>query len=261
MSYSFYNDKSLTYWTDRPLVAAEAFAQMAAFLSRLQTFNEIFSQFYVANLNTMRYVGLQPDLSDLRDKLIAGFGPDDGFVNTDPDDYTFHINSRSVFGFSGSFSTVAQETEIGCQISVTCGCFDAFPGSPGTNLVDIVPSSSLATPEFLRGLLKEMVDFWRPADALITRPNVRSLLEQPVGEAAIGWLTYLADPAAATVVPDEFAHEPLADGILIQAADRPGKEDDAEYVARLIRLRDALKPDGFLSNRTAMSARAQQSLA
>ena len=120
-------------------------------------------------------------------------------------------------------------------------------------MVDITVSAKLATPAFFRGLLEQTVTFWRPADAVVRRAKVSDLLEEPGGNAFIGGLTYLADPGAAEAVPADFTQQPFADGTLIQAAERPGTENDADYVARLIRLRDALRPGGFLSNRSALS--------
>jgi hypothetical protein len=67
-----------------------------------------------------------------------------------------------------------------------------------------------------------------------------------VGEANVGWLTYLADPDVAHALPDDLSGEALADGLLIQAAETPGKADDAEYMDRLMRLRDTLRSHGFL---------------
>ena len=249
MSYSFDNDTVLAYWTDRPLVARDAFAQTAAFLRRLQAFSDVFSRLYVSNINTFRYTPLAPDFSNFDAELIAGLDPELSFSNPEPGNYSFSMSARSELGFSSSFATVPKDSQIGCWVSVKCGCFDSYPGSREKDRVDITVSPKLATPEFMRGLLEQTIEFWRPSDAAITRSKVRSLLKLPVGDATIGWLTYLADPAAAIAdaVPPDMVHEPLADGILIQAAERPGNEHDADYVARLLLLRDALWPRGFLS--------------
>ena len=253
MSYSFYNDSVLAYWVDRPLTAEEVFAQVDAFLRRLQSFSDVFSQIYAANLNTRRYVPLSPDFSNLPAELIAGQNPERGFVNEDPEAGSFSMTSRAIQGFGGDFATVPKNAQTGCWLGVKCGVYEGFLSENSPNMVDITVSPGLATPEFLRGLLEQTVAFWRPADAAVTRTKVSLLLEQPIGEARPGWLTYIADPTVAGAVPRDMPHEPLADGILIQAADRPGKEDDAAYVARLIRLRDALRPAGFLARRRELS--------
>ena len=253
MSYSFYNDKILAYWENRPLAAEEAFGKVDAFLRRLQSFSDVFSQIYAANLNTRRHVPLSPDFSNLHAELIAGQDPERGFVNEDPEEASFSMTSRAIQGFGGDFATVPKNAQTGCWLGIRCGVYEGFLSENSPNMVDITVSPGLATPEFLRGLLEQTVAFWRPAEALVTRPKVDALLDMPVEEASVGWLTYIADPTVADAVPPDMPHEPLADGILIQAAERPGKEDDAAYVARLIRLRDTLRPAGFLGRRLELS--------
>ena len=250
MSYSYYNDKILAYWSGKPLIAREAFAQIADFLRCLQAFSNVFSQLYVVQGNRRRRTALEPDFSNFNAELAARMDTRRGYWNADPDNVAFSMTSHAIQGFGTMFSTVPTSSKTGCWVSVTCGRYEGFLPSNLPNMVDVTVSPELATPAFLRGLLEQTVLFWRPEDAFLNCNDVDDLLEQPVGEPGIGWLTYLSDPAAGGAVPNDIAQEPLADGILIQAADQPGKADDADYVARLIRLRDALRLQGFLINRS-----------
>ena len=256
MTYSYYNDAVLAYWRDKPLIAREAFAQIADFLRCLQAFSDVFSQLYVVQGNRRRRTALEPDFSNFNAELAARVDTRLSYWNADPDNVAFSMTSKAIHGFGTMFSTVPTDSRTGCWVSVTCGQYEDQHRSVSPNIVDITASPELATPAFLRGLLEQTVLFWRPRNALIVRSKVRRLLEQPVGEAGIGWLTYLSDPAAGGAVPDDLAQEPLADGVLIQAADQPGRADDADYVARLIRLRDALRLQGFLVNRSAKDGKA-----
>lgn len=66
-------------------------------------------------------------------------------------------------------------------------------------------------PALLRVVMEQTMLFWQPKDAFRNCNDMDNLLEQPVGEPGIGWLT---DPAVGRAVPDDLAQEPLADGIL-----------------------------------------------
>lgn len=245
MSYSFHNDVVLTYWRNRTLTAHEAFAQMAAFLRRLQVFSEVFSNLYVSNYVIDDQIRLQPDFSNFEAEVAACVDHDIGYTNVDPQDLAFSMTSCSAMGFNGYFSTVPSDQDNGCWIKIICGQEeDGLEGAP--NQVHILVSPELATPLFLRGLVKQTVQFWRPANALLSQSKVSNSVKQPVAEASIGWLTYMANPDVGQVLPDDVAREAFADGVLIQASDRPGRVDDADYIDRLIRLRDTLRPLGFL---------------
>ena len=245
MSYSYYNDKILAYWWNRPVIAHEAFAQMAAFLQRLQAFSDLFTSLYVSNDRTMKWISLRQDLSNFEAEMISCMSEDGSYRNSDPNDVTFSMTSYAYRGFDILFSTVPNDSDVGCWLTISCGQEkDGLSGAP--NQVHITISPELAAPDFLRGLLEQTVLFWHPADAVLDQSEISKLLAQPVGEANVGWLTYLADPNVAQALPDDFSGEAFADGILIQAAETPGKADDAVYMDRLMRLRDMLRSHSFL---------------
>lgn len=112
---------------------------------------------------------------------------------------------------------------------------------------------TVETPALFRTLFEETLRYWQPADATVNRSDVMEALDQPIGEVHPGWLTYIADTSVADCVPADFACEPFADGVIIQSAERPGTADDPDYMARLFRLRDALRPQGWLSKRMELS--------
>lgn len=252
MSCSFYNLSARIVWYNRPLVARAAFDQIASYLRQLQALNPLFSRFYVSRYQDQATVLLAPDLSNFDAEIALAIPRERAYKNADSADKTFSMSYMGWGGFGATFATVADGRQAGCWIDVSCGSDD--PEHP--NRVDIKVSPGLESPDFLRALLDNMTLFWGPASGLVTRAGMHKVVRQPVGEVDVGWLTYLSNPDAVRALPASVSSYLLADGVVVQAAERPGHADDPEYVRSVLRVRDALEPQGFLRDPTEVATMA-----
>jgi hypothetical protein len=66
------------------------------------------------------------------------------------------------------------------------------------------------------------------------------------GEAEIGWLTYIADPSIAEVLPPEVAVKRVGPGVVFQLGDHFSSHERPEDVALGLRVKDALGAAGKL---------------
>ena len=245
---STYDTKILSYWQDRPLRAHEAFSQIAKFLHRLQQRHPAFSSLYF--MNGKGYCPIQADFSNLEAELVASMNSETRYINDDPQDDGFSMNCLSPHGFLAPFTNAIRQRQQTVRLSIQCGEIArpiAFRTAPDHVFLAVAPE--VESPELLRDLFEDIVFFWRPDSAVVSRAKIRRLLELPITDIHPGWLTYIANPEVAAALPDDIVHQPYADGVLIQAAARPGREDDAEYVGKLRRIRDILHPLGLLRER------------
>lgn len=83
-------------------------------------------------------------------------------------------------------------------------------------------SPELESPQFLRALLDNAVLFWKPYWGTVIRSAMYDVDDQARRTVRVGWLTYLSDPGTACVLPPSASWYPLADGIVVQAAEQPG---------------------------------------
>jgi len=253
LSYSLCNTTITSYWRGKPLSAREVFDRMAAFLKQLQSFNDLFSCFYISNGTTDIWTPLKADLSDAVLEVSKRTDPEVAYSNADANDKSFSMQSYSPLGFSALFATVSDSRKDGFWIDIVCGQDERHSRANAPNRVTINVSPSLANPNFLRALLQQTVVFWKPADAAVSHPDVDSLLRQPAGEISPGWLTYLAEVSAADLPLSKYTYECFEDGIIIQASEEPGKKNDPVYVSRLSEISHALKLIGLTKGRKEAS--------
>ncbi len=245
MSYSLDNVTLRVYWFNRPLTARAAFDQMIGYLRRLQQVSPVFAQLYLLRTQDMARVRLAPDFSNFDHEVALDMEPDWVYQNPDPTNSAFTLACRNSIGFSASFATVPNDQQTGCWITLSCGRVNTGKATfPDFVILNVSPE--LETPEFLRRLLEHTVQFWHPDWGTITQGAVEDILQQPIGDVSVGWLTYFDHPAVAGVLPPSVSSYPLAGGLVVQAAERPGMAEDAEYVRRLVQIRDTLEPRGFL---------------
>ena len=249
MSYSFYNLSARIFWYNRPLVARAAFDQIASYLRQLQALSPLFSRLHVSRYQDQATVLLGPDFSSFDAEVALAIPCERAYENADPADKAFSMSCMGCGGFGATFATVVDDRQAGCWIDVSCGSDN--PEHP--NCVDIKVSPELESPDFLRALLDNTILFWKPASGLVTRAAMHKVVRQPIGEVDVGWLTYLSNPDAVRALPASVSSYLLADGIVVQAAERPGHADDPEYVRSVLCVRDALEPHGFLRDPTEVT--------
>jgi len=250
--FTYDTNAILAYWYRRPLPAHEAFRAMSDFVLRLRHVSPLFDNLFVAR--ETRYVPLHADLSNLEQELAdVSRRRDFSYTNLDPKDVRFALTSFSRLGFRGSFVDAKSSKQRLVDLSISCGQLELGRKPVAPNHVILAMAPKAETPALFRTLFEETVRFWQPADATVSRSDVMEALDQPIGEVQPGWLTYIAEKSVADCAPADFVCEPFADGVLIQAAERPGTADDPDYMARLFRLRDALRPQGWLSRRMELS--------
>lgn len=246
MSYSYTDNTNVrVYWFNRPLTARAAFDQMIGYLRRLQQVSPVFSQLYLLRSRNSATVPLAPDFSNFDHEVALGMNPDWVYQNPDPTNIAFTLACHNSIGFTADFATVPNEQQAGCWITLSCGRVNAGKATfPDFVILNVSPE--LETPEFLRTLLEHTVQFWHPDWGTISHSFVYDLLQQPIGDVSIGWLTYFDRPAVAGVLPPSVSSYPLAEGLVVQAAERPGTAEDPAYVSQLLLLRNTLKARSFL---------------
>jgi Immunity protein 52 len=104
--------------------------------------------------------------------------------------------------------------------------------------------------DFLRHVVSVTVDYWKPEAARVNRYAFQDKVEGQSRAArhTIGWLNYIRRPGVCAAVPADVKCEPFGPegGALITLQREPVSADDAQAVARAVRVRDALLPGGWL---------------
>jgi len=153
-------------------------------------------------------------------------------------------STRSRWGFSlmvyaGDWKVDATVVEMWTVGGIRAGYGDVR--------ISFRPGGDLTTrsPEFLERMLRRTIQYWHPLGADATA----AYFDRAVSSSTyfrVGWLTYLADPRAASVLPAGTKYEQFADGILIRLDGDTFLRDKVQ-IAQAIRIRDALSAAGLLA--------------
>jgi|HubBroStandDraft_1064217.scaffolds.fasta_scaffold21849_1 hypothetical protein len=242
-----HSERNLTvcaYWYDRVVSGGEFLEQSRSFLKKVVLI--------LPELSILRVVRDPKEASGLIDREYSNF--DDEVIAALPKDYVFTESgstnrkftksSTAATSFRGSFLLTSDDgaKELSVRISV------GTPHIWSSNNSIIEFSLDLESVESAKKILEESIEFWQPHHAYAGRYEVEKLLNQPVGNVRIGWLTYLADLNAQGALPDDIQCRRLNSGILIQATELPGYQCDAQDIEQMRRILEALAPDGYLKN-------------
>lgn len=232
------------YWYDRPMTGEQYLEQSKAFLQLLQARLPVFSQLYLISSSGASTEPLDLGSGGFEDQVARALPSDWAYLNEDPKNKAFRPTSRSRSGFSSAFSNAPFGSESACVIEIACGKADK--GSVNSVIVRL--PESLEAPQFVAELFHTVAVFWTATHGSASRPWFDDLLDQPIGDVRVGWLTYVPDPNAAASVPVGFQAERLGEGALIRLEGPVPAAEDRVALQSLVRLRDALDPKGFLRN-------------
>lgn len=232
------------YWYDRPLTGQQYLERLKAFLLRLQSSFPVFSCFHLISSSGSSTEPLAPGLVGFEEKVARELPTEWAYSNEDPNDKVFKPSSRSRSGFSSAFSSAPFGDESAFIVEVACGKDD---GRAVNSVIVRVPAS-MEGDEPVVDLFRAVADFWSATHGSGSRPVFDDVLDQPVGDVRVGWLTLVPNAAAAAYVPAGFRSEPLGSRLLIRREGPAPQAGDEAAMQALIRLRHVLEPHGLLRN-------------
>jgi len=206
------------YWHDRKLTAREFIGACYRFLNALKAISPIFS-----NRCTVvgdRVVMIPDDLASF-ERVIAErlVNPDYVYINPDPANDSFTLDSTISSGFIVSFSDpdpqASRETAI--SIRAMAGSFGS-PQSTASALIELPPlhASLVENTQTARKLLDVLIDIWRPEFATIySRELVRLLDPERKNRRTFGALMYFADTDPVGVIGDTAVVETVGSGGIV----------------------------------------------
>jgi len=242
-----YSEKNLTvcaYWYDRVIRGGEFLDQSIAFLKKIILTLPELSILKVVRDPKESSGLIDSDFSNFDEEVISALPKDYVFIDPGSANKKFTKHSTAATSFRGSFLLTSDDgvKELSVRISV------GTPNIRSSNNSIIEFSPDLESAESARNILEASIEFWQPHHAHVGRYEVEKMLNQPVGDAHIGWITYLSDLNAQGALPSGIRGERFNSGILIQAAELPGYQGDAQDIEQMRRILDALAPYGFLKN-------------
>jgi hypothetical protein len=232
------------YWYDRPMTGQQYLERLKAFLLHLQSSFPVFSCFHLISSSGSSTEPLAPELPGFGKQVSRELPTEWAYSNEDPNDKAFRPSSRSRSGFSSAFSSAPFGDESAFVVEFACGKDDARAVN---SVIGRVPAS-MEGDELIVDLFRAMADFWSATHGSCSRPVFDDVLDQPVGDVRVGWLTLVPNAAAAAYVPTGFRSEPLGSRLLIRREGPAPQAGDEAAVQALIHLRHVFEPHGFLRN-------------
>lgn len=237
------------YWYERPLTLRVYADVSGAFIRRLKGIHPAFQGLEWVGNRPNNAVRLADDLGNLNALIYAHGGSKDFlYENLNPDG-SLTCESFGKNGFDMSYSSGKFVT--GGKIDIWIGA--GRTGARNANGVTIgfpsrenhaFPCKEFFDYDFLRQLLLQMVDFWKPEDGRLTNYPFSKAIKTR-GGVVVGWLTYARDPRAAALrnspALKNLIFETTPDGgTLISLGRTPISPDNAEQVEQARRLRQIL---------------------
>lgn len=204
-------------WRDRKLTAREFAGACYRFLNALKAVSPVFS-----NLGTSvndRVVVIQDDLSSFERVMAECLAdPDYVYVNPDPTDNSFTLDSSISGGFNVSFFDPDPRAtmETGISIRVMAGSYS--PYNTSSILIELPPPHATLVENDLtaRQLLDVLIDIWSPEFATIYSDELLNKLDPNLeNDRACGYLMYFADAGIAVTISNTAIVEPASSGGIV----------------------------------------------
>jgi hypothetical protein len=214
------------YWTGRPWTAADHIDKCRSFLLGLGDRYEEFSNIFLsAGKDSPRAVDLD-DEESFRQQLISEFPKEWTYINPDSSNLDATLQSRTEIGFRSTFYNSGAANGELITIDTTTGQMDDYQ----PKVVSLRFKYDEIDADFVVGVFRYCVDFWKPAEGCAARSVHLNALNQPMNEPPVGWLTYYAAERAPKNVPPGATTETIGDGVIVRLGDRVPDPDDTEIV-------------------------------
>ncbi len=243
------------YWPANCALTLRQYADATrSFLTLLRRLHPVFQALEWVGDGANSTVHLSPDLCNLNDLIYRHAGRDDAIYQDKNPDGTLSWASVGKFGYGMVYETGKSAEASGVSIRIKAGCYGIptpnaiWLGFPLTSDVNF-PYREFYKYEFLMTLFTKMIEFWKPANGLVTTHPFSNAITDDA-PPYVGWLTYLHAPRAAALRNDLTLHdlifEQLPDGgTLISLGTDIISPDNLVQVTKARRLRSRLLAEGF----------------
>lgn len=219
-------------------------------LQALSQFSPLFRNLFAWGRGSGKEVFFAEDFSDFEGKLLPLIHDKKRcYENPDPTNKGFTLDSIGFAGFRASYSNTDADN-FTLTLSIAAGAPEFH-----SSVVNIEffkeTNPSFYDYAFTSALMKLLINYCEPHYAfVISHPFWNAVEiedEDGLNIRPIGWLTYLADPRTAQLLPTDVEQEVLpTGGTLITLQHEFPSADNPDDVAAAIRIRDVLLDAGLL---------------
>ncbi|WNG57415.1 hypothetical protein F0U59_23590 [Archangium gephyra] len=235
------------YWMNRRLTLRHYIAATRHYLLELQKLHPMFHELVAWGGTAKSRVELRPGLSNLEDAIHRlGRDKDSLYTHLLPDG-GLSPESECEGGFLMVYSNDKPLEEGRIQLRITAGV--SSPWLSNSVVLDqrVAHASELFDPKLVKRLMGVTVEGWKPQRGLVADQEFVEKVDPESEEWSVGWLTYLANPAARLALPPGVEPETLDEGVLISLMREPPSADNPAHVELARRLKESLVARGLLT--------------
>jgi hypothetical protein len=235
------------YWMKRRLTLRHYIAASRHFLLELQKVHPMFLELVAWGGTASSRFELRPDLSNLeaaihrlgrdKDSLYTHLRPDGGLSP----------ESECDSGFMMVYSNDKPLEEGRIQLTVTAGVTSPWLSNAVVIKQHVARASEFLDPDLVKRLMGVTVESWKPQRGLVAAHEFAEKVDPESEEWLVGWMTYLANPAARLALPPGVEWEPLDEGVLISLTREPPSADNPAHLELARRLKESLVARGLLT--------------
>jgi hypothetical protein len=216
------------YWMGRGLTGREFITRCYNFLAGLIDFSRAFEHRCVAvkEGNTIVPAAL-PKTYQAFEQLMIRVVPDNDqvYVNPDPTNKNFTLESTTPAGFTISFSDAGNGATppTRLSVSITAGVHGEYQ-TPNSVLINIPPEYRVfwEDKQRARELVQLVVATWKPTIAALTSRELRQALDtKRENDLPLGPLTYFSDKEVGTVADETASVDASSEGGVLLIIDAP----------------------------------------
>jgi len=232
------------YWHNQPLTAESYISKIKEFLLRLKSIDDDFNLLYVLGESETNAIKIDSNYSNFETEVVSHLSrPDEyiSYVNQEGEKVEFSLSVNTRIGFNCTFTTSISDSQKGFFISTSIGsCEDVV------NSIIISSYGENDDDSRMLNLFKETISFWRPYNAYINTREIDLKAGQPIAEVRIGIVTYFSNLNVRNNIFENYFLEKANGGVIVKISENIKKENVEKNTNKIIRLRNLLKPTGFL---------------
>jgi hypothetical protein len=235
------------YWKNRRLTLRQYIAATRHFLLDLRTLHPMFRELVAWGSTESSRFELRSDMNNLEEAIHRLVRNEEAYYSNLLQDGGLSPESECESGFKMIYSNDEPLEQGRIQLRITAGVRSPWLSNAVVIDQHIARASELLDPELVKRLMGVTVESWKPQRGLVASQPFEDKIEPQGGQWSVGWLTYLANPAARLALPPGAEWETLGEGVLITLTREPPSADNPAHVERAQRLKESLVARGLLT--------------
>lgn len=232
------------YWYNRPLSGSEYINTIKLFFNKMKNVDPLFNRIFLSGLGTGDYVRINESFDNLESELVSALASHSSdnerilYLDENNSATEFSMSARSVLGFYNDFVSSVSSEDLRLSISMKIG---ALQSDIANSLVLHLHDDFCSEYDRMLKILKEIVLFWNPYDANLSKSIYDLKTGQRAGDVRVGWATYLSDKSISSHIPKEYICENFSSGIIVRLLEPPIEKNEDNIINNIKNFLQLLK--------------------